>query len=143
MKIFIIAILGLTLETNQTCSMVQPFFCQPENSSFPTHTNEVLTLLKNNDITPEWVQVGNETSDGMLWEDGRISKNPQNYAELNNAGYDAVKSVFPNAKVIVHLPNGYSNSLYRWFFDTLKNYDGKWDVIGMSVYPYWYTTKND
>jgi arabinogalactan endo-1,4-beta-galactosidase len=107
------------------------------------YTNEVLTLLKNNDITPEWVQVGNETSDGMLWEDGRISKNPQNYAELNNAGYDAVKSVFPNAKVIVHLPNGYSNSLYRWFFDTLKNYGGKWDVIGMSVYPFWYTTKND
>lgn len=100
-----------------------------------SHTREVLTLLKNQNITPEWVQVGNETGNGMLWEDGKASVHMQNYALLNNAGYDAVKSVFPDAKVIVHLQNGNDNSLFRWLFDGLKSNNGKWDVIGMSLYP--------
>lgn len=100
-----------------------------------THTNDVLSALKTDGITPEWVQIGNETSDGMLWEDGRASASMKNYADLTNAGYDAVKAVFPNTKVIVHLPDGNKNSLYRWMFDGLKNNGGKWDVIGMSLYP--------
>lgn len=99
------------------------------------HTKDILNELKSNSITPEWVQVGNETGNGMLWEDGKASVNMKNYAELSNAGYDAVKSVFPNTKVIVHLQNGYDNSLFRWLFDGLKSNGGKWDVIGMSLYP--------
>ena len=51
------------------------------------HTFEVLNVLKTNGITPEWVQVGNETGDGMLWEDGKASKSMSNYAKLNNSGY--------------------------------------------------------
>ncbi len=30
------------------------------------HTTEVLNALKTNGVNPEWVQVGNETSNGML-----------------------------------------------------------------------------
>jgi len=104
-----------------------------------THTSEVLNLLKTNNITPEWVQVGNETGNGMLWNDGKASVNMANYAALNNAGYDAVKAIFPNAKVVVHVQNGNDNSLFHWLFDGLKNNGGKWDVIGMSLYP---TTSN-
>ena len=100
-----------------------------------THTAEVLNLLKTNHVTPEWVQVGNETGNGMLWEDGKASTNMAQYAALNNAGYDAVKSVFPYAKVIVHVQSGNDNSLFRWIFDGLKSNGGKWDVIGMSLYP--------
>jgi arabinogalactan endo-1,4-beta-galactosidase len=99
------------------------------------HTVDVLQALKNENITPEWVQVGNETGNGMLWEIGKASVNMKNYAELNNAGYDAVKSIFPDAKVIVHIQEGQKNSLFRWIFDGLKNNGGKWDVIGMSLYP--------
>jgi len=99
------------------------------------HTTEVLQLLKDSGISPEWVQVGNETGNGMLWEDGKASVSMANYATLNNAGYDAVKAVFPEAKVIVHLHNGFDNDLFRWMFDGLKNNGGKWDVIGMSLYP--------
>ena len=58
-----------------------------------------------------------------------------NFAQLVNAGYDAVKAVFPSAKVIVHVSNGYDNTLFRWLFDALKNNGAKWDVIGMSLYP--------
>ena len=104
-------------------------------NALANHTREVLNLLKNNNITPEWVQVGNETGNGMLWEEGKASVNMRNYAQLNNVGYDAVKSVFPETKVIVHLQNGNDNNLFRWLFDGLKNNDGKWDVIGMSLYP--------
>lgn len=96
------------------------------------HTRSTLQLLKDNGITPEWVQVGNETNNGMLWEEG---KEPAIYALYNNAGYDAVKTVFPNAKVMVHLHNGFDNALYRWFFDRLRANGGKWDMIGMSLYP--------
>jgi arabinogalactan endo-1,4-beta-galactosidase len=104
-------------------------------NSLSTHTTNVLTALKSNGITPEWVQVGNETNDGMLWPDGRASTNMGNFAQLVNAGYDAVKAIFPSAKVIVHVSNGYDNSLFRWLFDGLKNNGAKWDVIGMSLYP--------
>jgi arabinogalactan endo-1,4-beta-galactosidase len=104
-----------------------------------------LTELKNNSVTPEWVQVGNETNDGMLWPDGQASINMSNFAQLVNAGYDATKAVFPSAKVIVHVSNGFDNTLFRWLFDGLKNNGGKFDMIGMSLYPdpnNWQSTNN-
>lgn len=100
-----------------------------------TYTVGVMNALKDKGITPEWVQVGNETNDGMLWNDGKSSVSMKNFAELVNAGYDAVKSVSSSSKVIVHLSNGYDNNLYRWMFDGLKANGAKWDVIGMSLYP--------
>ena len=103
--------------------------------SLASHTNVVLTELKNNGITPEWVQIGNETNDGMLWPEGKASTNMSNFAQLINAGYDAAKNVFPNTKVIVHISNGYDNNLFRWIFDGLKNNGAKFDVIGLSLYP--------
>lgn len=104
-------------------------------TAITNYTTEVLDSLKNNGITPDWVQIGNETGNGMLWEDGRASTNMANYAALNNAGYYASKAVFPTAKVVVHVQNGNDNSLFRWLFDGLTANGGKWDVIGMSLYP--------
>jgi len=104
-------------------------------TSLSTHTTDVLNALKSSSITPEWVQVGNETNDGMLWPEGKASTNMSNFAQLVNAGYDAVKAVFTSAKVIVQVSNGYDNSLFRWLFDGLKNNGAKWDVIGLSLYP--------
>lgn len=103
-------------------------------TALENHTKEVLRFLKEGGVSVEWVQVGNETGAGMLWPDGKFD-NLANYAKLNNAGYDGVKSVFPNAKVVVHLQNGDDNGLFRWFFDALKENGGKWDMIGMSLYP--------
>jgi arabinogalactan endo-1,4-beta-galactosidase len=100
-----------------------------------SHTVNVLTDLKNAGITPEWVQVGNETNDGLLWPEGKASTNMANFTTLINSGYDAVKSISPTSKVIVHVSNGWDNSLFRWLFDGLKDHGGKWDVTGMSLYP--------
>lgn len=99
------------------------------------YTVNVMTTLKTNGITPDWVQVGNETNDGMLWEDGRASKNMANFAALIKAGYAAVKEVSSASKVIVHISNGYDNALFRWMFDGLKANGAQWDIIGMSLYP--------
>ncbi len=103
------------------------------------HTIDVLSLLKQNDIEPRWVQVGNETANGLLWPMGHIEKNPKQYAGFIRAGYDAVKEVFPQATVLVHLDRGHKQSLYDWNLDIIKKYGGKWDMIGMSLYPYWAT----
>ena len=103
--------------------------------SVSTHTFTVLNTLKTNGIIPAWVQVGNETNNGMLWPEGKASTNMNNFAQLVNAGYDAVKSIDTSIKVIVHISNGYDNGLFRWMFDGLKNNGAKWDIIGMSLYP--------
>lgn len=102
------------------------------------HTTETLTLLKDDGIDVRWVQVGNETRDGFLWPMGQLSKgNMANYAALTQAGYDAVKKVYPQAEVIVHLDNGFDNDTYNHVFDGLAANGARWDIIGMSVYPFW------
>lgn len=123
------------------------------------HTIEVLQLLKDNGIEPKWVQIGNETSNGLLWsvkqgragiradgkteyEDtiGHIEFSPEQYAGFINAGNEAVKSVFPNAITIVHLDNGWDYQLYERNLGVLEKYGAKYDMIGMSLYPYWALT---
>lgn len=108
------------------------------------HTKDVLQELKDHGIDVEWVQVGNETRSGMLYmtdEDnwnnlGHYKTNDgENFTRLVNAGYDAVKSVYSDAKVIVHVDCGDNISYYTRIFGTLKANGGKYDVIGMSLYP--------
>lgn len=100
------------------------------------HVKETLSELKKYGISPEWVQVGNETTPGMLLPMGAV-ENPVNLTRLNNAGYDAVKEICPEAEVIVHLDGGNDQWRFDRMFDILENNGGKYDMIGMSVYPYW------
>ena len=99
------------------------------------YTYRVMDSLKSAGILPDWVQVGNETNDGMLWEDGRASTHMAAFAALVQAGYRAVKAVSDSSRVIVHISNGYDNTLFRWIFDGLRAAGAHWDIIGMSLYP--------
>ena len=100
------------------------------------HTKDILNTLKTEGIDVEWVQVGNETTTGMLWETGRAKDSDfKNFTQLANSGYDAVKSVYPDAKVIIHIDNGFDLGRFTWMFDGLRREGGKWDIIGMSLYP--------
>lgn len=101
------------------------------------HTKETLQLLKNNDIDVRWVQVGNETTHGFLWPVGHTKENMKQYAGLTQAGYEAVKKVYPDAEVIIHLDCAADPKRYDHIFDGLKAHGAKWDMIGVSVYPYW------
>lgn len=104
------------------------------------HTTDVLSALKEEGVSPEWIQVGNETRNGMLWPMGQLWNNTgdlpngwKNYAALTTAGYDACKTIFPDALVIVHIDNAYENN--NWFFRKLQYHGGKFDMIGLSHYP--------
>jgi arabinogalactan endo-1,4-beta-galactosidase len=100
-----------------------------------SYTLGVLDTLKMNGVIPVWVQVGNETDNGMLWPDGMASINMANFATLVNAGYRAVKAVSDSIKVIVHISGGFNNARFRWIFDGLTANGANWDIIGMSLYP--------
>ena len=47
------------------------------------HTNAVLSALQSAGVTPEWVQVGNETNDGMLWPVKRAQGDPGGRVSVN------------------------------------------------------------
>jgi len=100
------------------------------------YTFEVMTALKTAGITPEWVQVGNEITGGMLLPEGSTD-NWSQLAQLINKGYDAVKAVSSNTKVILHIDQGNNNARSRWWFDAAKANGVKYDIIGLSYYPYW------
>ena len=104
------------------------------------HTAAVLKALKEAGVTPKWIQIGNETRNGMLWPEGQlwtekgdITNGWKNYAELSNAGYHAAKEVFSNAVVIVHQNNAWED--LDWWFKKFKAAGGKFDMIGLSHYP--------
>lgn len=108
------------------------------------HTKDVLQALKDEGIEPKWVQVGNETNGGMMWENGQIDWNKTgkaryaNYVSLSNAGYDAVKEILPDAYVIVHIADAFKAADYQgWFYKEFKEAGGKFDMIGLSHYPDW------
>lgn len=98
-----------------------------------SHTKEVLQTLKENGIPVEWVQVGNETRTGMLKPVGDVASG--NFTKLVNAGYDAVKEVYPDAKVIVHTDKGNDLGNINKLLPYLKAQNARYDVIGLSVYP--------
>jgi arabinogalactan endo-1,4-beta-galactosidase len=100
------------------------------------HTFDVINALKVAGVTPEWVQVGNEIPGGMLWPEGSTDNWPQ-LGQLLNKGYDAVKAVDKNIKVIVHVDEGNNNEKFQTFFDNATTQKVRYDVIGLSYYPYW------
>ncbi|MBN8835994.1 MAG: glycosyl hydrolase 53 family protein [Sphingobacteriia bacterium] len=112
---------------SQTISQLQ--------ASIYNHTQSVLQAMQAQNVLPDWVQVGNEVDNGMLWPDGQASINMPNFASFIQSGYNAVKAINNNIQVIVHVSNGYNNDLFRWIFDGLKANNTNWDIIGMSLYP--------
>lgn len=100
------------------------------------HTYDVLNDLKTAEVTPEWVQIGNEIPGGILWPEGSTS-NWSQLAQLLNKGYDATKAIDPSIKVVIHLDKGNDNSRFKTFFDKATTNGVKYDVIGMSYYPHY------
>ncbi len=103
------------------------------------HTFEVLDTLKRSGVIPQWIQVGNEITMGMLWPDGSTGNWPK-LAQLLNKGYDAAKATDSSIKVVIHIDQGNDNGRFRFFFDQAANYGVRYDIIGLSYYPYWLGT---
>lgn len=100
------------------------------------HTKDVLSALKAAGVTPEWVQIGNEIPGGMLWPDGSTNNWPQ-LARLLNKGFEACRAVDSSMKVIVHVDEGNNKEKFRWFYSEAQKHGVKYDVIGLSYYPFW------
>ena len=103
------------------------------------HTQEVLQALKSAGVDVAWVQVGNEVTNGMLWESGKVSgSSAGQFVKYFHAGREAVKAVFPDAQVILHLDNGWKMETLNWFLTLMKGAGLQYDLLGLSLYPsYW------
>jgi arabinogalactan endo-1,4-beta-galactosidase len=116
------------------------------------HIYGMLDTLRTLGVTPEWVQVGNESDKGILVHSshknaaGAYPPLPgaqvnfsstagyDRLAALINRGYDAVKAINTSIKVIIHLSD-VTTAQAEFYFDHLQASGGKFDMIGFSVYP--------
>lgn len=107
------------------------------------HTKEVLQLLAEHEIYPQWVQVGNEINNGMMWPKGSLKDAPKALVRFLNAGYEAVKEVCPHCQVITHLAAVCDEKLCEPFWKNFFANEGKTDIMGFSYYPYWEKYESD
>jgi len=127
------------------------------------YTYDIMSKLKAQGTVPEYVSLGNEIRGGMLFpfgntydasmnrdrfelvfgddknadEDIKCPKDWEGLVKFINAGYDAVKAVSEDSKVIIHLDDGSKSNKFTYFFDELDKLGAKYDVIGASYYPAW------
>ncbi|NUO80120.1 glycosyl hydrolase 53 family protein, partial [candidate division KSB1 bacterium] len=120
--------------------------------SVARYTRLVLTLLKRQGVLPDMVQIGNEITPGMLWDDGKVGgefdteEQWRKLALLIQSGITGVQSSLDSTEkvqIMIHLDRGGDNKASRWFFDHLLAHDVKFDVIGLSFYPKWHGTFAD
>ncbi|GIP43414.1 arabinogalactan endo-beta-1,4-galactanase [Paenibacillus sp. J45TS6] len=119
------------------------------------YTREVLEVCRLCDVMPDLVQIGNETTNGMLWPEGKTpnyvpekqsfeeteaaewGKSYDSLAAFLKAGVRAAREAGP-MKIILHLDAGGQNVLYRTWFDEMSKRNVDYDIIGLSYYPIWH-----
>ena len=103
------------------------------------HTEDVLSLLRNSGVNVRWVQIGNETDNGMMWPAGDIrgeNGHPDAYAAFFRAGERAARKAVPWAAIILHLADGKNWQTLERNMDIIRRGGGKWDILGLSLYPW-------
>ncbi len=84
-------------------------------------------------VMPEMMGVGNETSDGCLFPDGRKSDGAK-FAALIQAGCSAVRAADKRVEIMVHNHLGRSNAAIVPWVDNFVKHGVEFDIIGMSCY---------
>jgi arabinogalactan endo-1,4-beta-galactosidase len=110
------------------------------------YTRDTIATFRDAGVLPDMVQVGNEVTHGMLWPDGKLPGNWNNFADYLRAGIRGVKAGSgTNAcpKIMIHIDQGGSIAVTKYFFDKLNRYGISCDVIGFSYYPWWHGTLMD
>ena len=110
-----------------------------------SYTKRVLNAMIAAGATPDFIQVGNEVTYGMLWPTGHCYPNGSNYGEGTFAkfasyltrGIQACREVCPAAKVVVHTEMGRASNVTS-IYATLTAQTSDFDIIGLSYYPYWH-----
>lgn len=116
--------------------------------SVEAYTERVLRAFDAQGTLPVAVQIGNETTSGMLWNDGRVGGSYETDAQwqklrtLLSRGITAVRRVQradAPIKVVLHIDRGGSWSGTQWWFDRIGS-SVDYDWIGLSYYPWWHGT---
>jgi arabinogalactan endo-1,4-beta-galactosidase len=105
------------------------------------YTRETIIAFKNAGVSPDMVQIGNEVINGMLWPDGKLPENWNNFADLISAGIEGVYTgsradMLPS--IMIHIDQGGNMEKTKNFFNKLFSYGIKFDYIGQSYYPWWH-----
>ena len=121
------------------------------------YTLDLMNALKQVGAVPEMVQIGNETTPGILvhvpnsstncWGDNvdkasaaiagdmGTSSGKANAAKYFKAGIKAVKEVSPNTKTVLHIERiRQANTVTWWMTEIFKNQKVPADVMGFSAY---------
>jgi len=116
------------------------------------YTNSVVLAFRDAGVLPEYIQIGNEVSPGMLWDDGRVGSQGSvwdtpaqwdSFAALLTAGIAGARdslSASEQPGIIIHRAEGGDNAGCQWFYDNLITRDVSFDIIGLSFYPWWHGT---
>jgi len=108
------------------------------------YTAEVVSALVEQGTPPAIIQIGNEITPGILWEDGRVQDDTGwlNLIALLNAGVEGAHSAAPDADIMLHIDSGGNAETSRWFFDHIGD-SVDFDLIGVSFYPWWHGELGD
>jgi arabinogalactan endo-1,4-beta-galactosidase len=96
-------------------------------------THRAVKELIDSGTPPQMVSIGNETTSGMLFPDGR-SSNFDKFAALINAGCLAVRELDPKIQISLHNHLGRDNNAIRTWTDNFLQRKTQFDIIGMSCY---------
>jgi arabinogalactan endo-1,4-beta-galactosidase len=122
-------------------------FAQLEQRMYDYNSNTI-AAFEAAGAMPEYVQVGNEIIQGLLWPDGKVggsSDTPAQWQKLGlllKAAIRGIKDASANTppKIMIHIDRGGDWPGTRWFFDNLRQQQVEFDLIGQSYYPFWHGT---
>jgi len=110
------------------------------------YTRDTTAAFRDAGALPDMIQIGNEITNGMLWPDGKLPENWNNFAELVQAGVKGVdggRGNGPRPKIMIQIERSCDIEATKWFFDKLDSYGVPYDMIGQSYYPWWHGSMND
>lgn len=105
------------------------------------YTRDTIAAFGQQGVMPDMVQVGNEVTNGMLWPDGKLPDNWDNFADLLKAGIagvDAGGGPEPRPRIMIHIERSGDYAAAVGFLDNLIAHHVAFDVIGLSYYPFWH-----
>ncbi len=110
------------------------------------YTRETIAAFGEAGVFPDMVQIGNEITNGMIWPDGKLPENWDNFADLVKAGIKGVEAgrgTRPRPKIMIQIEKGGDWVKTKYFFDKLHSYGVEYDIQGQSYYPWWHGSLND
>lgn len=105
------------------------------------YSRETIKAFREAGAMPDMVQTGNEIINGMLWPDGKIPENWNNFAELVQAGINGVNAgcdTLNRPEIMIQIDQGGNKERTKYFFDKFLSYGIDFDYIGQSYYPWWH-----